>query len=656
MKAKNRDKKAKASGEYVDENQSNSRISGFNTTLLKSVGRKKRRNVFSGLCIILLLFVALTFIATVSADDPPCTCGDICVNETGWWRAGADFNASNTPIQHAINNATAGNTICVKDDTYSENVNVNKRLMIRSENGTANCVVNALRSSDHVFKVTRDYVNISGFTVHNAAGFEKAGIYLGSGIEHCNISDNNASNSYCGIYLDGSRNNTLTNNIANSNYYGILLYLSSNYNTLSNNSANLNYYGILLGDSRNNTLTNNIANSNSHDGIYLVYSSNNTLSNNTASNNLYGIRLYPSSNYNTLSNNTANSNYYGIYLESSSSNTLSNNTANSNSHHGIYLYRWSNYNTLSNNTANSNNEYGIYLYSSSNNNLTNNTAKENSEFDLYIFADSGSYCNNKIENMTGSGNRPIRYYNSSVSLSDVTLSELILCNADQSNINNVTIEGSATKKNNGVLLVSTDFSNLTSINSSNNSYGIYLLSSSNNNTLSNNTANSNSHGIYLGYSSNNNTLSNNTASNNNYDFYSDESSHSNTVEDLTIASYPTTISFIYDQGIKINGVRTPELNPAGKVNISKFVNATNVTADSWIFLNVSYRNADVSGVDEDSLLLYRWNETASAWELANETGKPNGVNTTGNYVYANVTSFSQIAPFGNPTPQNEYAQ
>ncbi|MCW3142030.1 MAG: hypothetical protein N2V72_07680, partial [Methanophagales archaeon] len=113
-----------------------------------------------------------------------------------------------------------------------------------------------------------------------------------------------------------------------------------------------------------------------------------------------------------------------------------------------------------------------------------------------------------------------------------------------------------------------------------------------------------------------------------------------------------TISFIYDQGIKIKGVTTPELklNPAGKVNIRKFVNVTNVTADSWIFLNVSYRDADVSGVDEDSLLLYRWNETASAWELANETGKPNGVNTTGNYVYANVTSFSQIAPFGNPTP------
>ena len=44
-----------------------------------------------------------------------CTCGDICVNETGWWRDGGAFNPSNTPIQHAINNATVGDTICVKD-------------------------------------------------------------------------------------------------------------------------------------------------------------------------------------------------------------------------------------------------------------------------------------------------------------------------------------------------------------------------------------------------------------------------------------------------------------------------------------------------------------------------------------------------------------
>jgi VCBS repeat-containing protein len=66
-----------------------------------------------------------------------CTCGDICVNETGWWRDGSAFNPSNTPIQHAVDNATAGDTICVKDGTYTENVDVYKQLTIKSESGAA---------------------------------------------------------------------------------------------------------------------------------------------------------------------------------------------------------------------------------------------------------------------------------------------------------------------------------------------------------------------------------------------------------------------------------------------------------------------------------------------------------------------------------------
>ncbi|NAS88752.1 hypothetical protein C4E24_03300, partial [ANME-1 cluster archaeon AG-394-G21] len=130
-----------------------------------------------------------------------CTCGDICVNETGWWRDGSVFIASNTPIQDAIENAAAGETICVKDGTYNENVDVNKSLTIRSENGAASTTVQASNSNDPVFEVTADYVNISGFTVTGATGTSTAGIYLGSSIDHCNISDNNAYNNSYGIFL-----------------------------------------------------------------------------------------------------------------------------------------------------------------------------------------------------------------------------------------------------------------------------------------------------------------------------------------------------------------------------------------------------------------------------------------------------------------------
>jgi len=41
-------------------------------------------------------------------------------------------------------------------------------------------------------------------------------------------------------------------------------------------------------------------------------------------------------------------------------------------------------------------------------------------------------------------------------------------------------------------------------------------------------------------------------------------------------------------------------DPSGKVNIGKYVNVTNVTGNSWIFLNVSYPDAELGSIDENS--------------------------------------------------------
>jgi uncharacterized repeat protein (TIGR01451 family) len=267
---------------------------------------------------------------TVLFKELNCTCGDICVNETGWWRDGGAFIASGTPIQAAIDNATAGKTICVKDGTYTENVDVNKRLTIRSENGSDSTIVQAANSDVHVFEVTADYVNISGFTVTGASNYYRAGIYLDIDTDHCNISDNNVSKNGNGIWLFYSSYNELTNNIANSNDYGIKLHYSSNNNLTSNIANSNDYHGIYLVYSitSNNNLTSNTANLNGEYGIGLWNSRNNELTSNTASNNYYyGIYLYSSSG-NALTNNTASNNYYGIYLDVSSSNHIYNNYFN----------------------------------------------------------------------------------------------------------------------------------------------------------------------------------------------------------------------------------------------------------------------------------------------------------------------------------------
>ena len=260
----------------------------------------------------------------------PCICGNIYVNTTGWWPDGGNFTASSTPIQDAVNNASSGDIVCVGDGTYNENVDVNvANLTIKSENGTANCVVKASNSSDHVFYVTASYVNITGFTVQGATGGSIAGIRLNA-TSYCNISGNNATNNSYGILLWYSDNDNITsNNASNNSDYGIYVFSSSNNNITGNTALNNYWDGICLASSSNNTITSNNASNNDWYGIGLASSSNNNITNNIASNNsLEGIDLHSSSN-NNITSNTASNNPYGIGLNSCSNNTIYNNYFNS---------------------------------------------------------------------------------------------------------------------------------------------------------------------------------------------------------------------------------------------------------------------------------------------------------------------------------------
>ncbi len=280
-------------------------------------------------------------------------------------------------IQRAVNNAAAGDTIIVRDGTYTENVGVNKSLAILAENMSALTIVQAANPDDDVLEVTADYVNISGFTV---TGTDGAGFYL-YGADCCNISDNNVSNNGKGICIDYSSNCVLANNNASSNSdmgredadgysYGIYLYSSSNC-VLINNAANAN-----TGQgSRGNVVSDEPGGDGCGHGIVLHSSSNCTLINNTVNMNSGSGGRGGSDHGVTDCGTDGGGGYgYGIVLHSSSNCTLISNTANMNSGsggNGGYSRR------MIGGDGGDGYGYGIILSSSGNCTLINNTANTN---------------------------------------------------------------------------------------------------------------------------------------------------------------------------------------------------------------------------------------------------------------------------------------
>ena len=316
-------------------------------------------------------------------------------------------------IQWAVDNASAGDTIIVRDGTYIENVKVNKSLTIKSENGSANCIVH-VAVYGAVFHVTADNVNISGFTIKGG----NYGIYL-EHAENCYITNNKVSGNGCGICLWYSSNSTICGNDISGSVSGICLYYSSNGNVVSGNNVSGNRdEGIYLRGSSNNVISGNNVSGNGLHGIYLYLSCNgNVISgNNVSGNGLHGICLSYSSDNVISGNNVSGNRDEGIHLYHSSDNVISGNNVSGNERYGIYLDDSSN-NVISGNNVSGNRDEGIRLDGSDRNVISGNNVSGNGRYGIYLYYYSSVnviYLNNFINNTysVGSVSTNINIWNS----------------------------------------------------------------------------------------------------------------------------------------------------------------------------------------------------------------------------------------------------
>lgn len=224
--------------------------------------KKKETKIF-----VLTLMIFATIIPVAAAMNENTTgIEKTQTQETGNTLYVGGYGPGNySSIQEAINDAVAGDTIFVFDESspYYETLTISKSINLIGENKETT-IIDA-EGQNNVIYIDNDNIKITGFTIRNSSW---TGVQLYRNPDYINISNNNIINNYYGILFNpgihsnlknepirttGLSNCIISNNKISNNDLGVYLNYA-NDNIIFNNNISNNYKGICLSISQANKI------------------------------------------------------------------------------------------------------------------------------------------------------------------------------------------------------------------------------------------------------------------------------------------------------------------------------------------------------------------------------------------------------------------
>ncbi len=402
---------------------------------------------------------------------------------------------------------------------------------------------------------------------------------------------------YSAIYVSYTNHSVIAENSVLSNLNCAFSFMSSNFNNVSNNNLSNNWNGLFFEGGNGNRIVNNTIHNNTHIdisptgiGISLTSSSHNILVANSVIGHLGSILLSSESNDNTLVGNYLSS-YDSLYSLSGisiagRSNILMNNVMSGDGLviHGRYLQYWNTHIIDTSNIVNgrpvyywknvtggtvplgasevilanctdvivenqdlTNGSAGIELGFSSNNTISNNTVSDSKKGIYLVGSDNNAVFGNIV-----SDSYVKSYLNWETGIH--------LENSERNNLSDNNLRGNG----HGIVLAKSNNNTVTDNNVWDSTYcGIKVIRwpnfglGSHNNTITNNTVFNNRDGIYIFIESVNNTVAYNSLVNNMNGVYIQDASnnriHHNNIIDNTQQAYDDRDTNEWDYGYPSGG-------------------------------------------------------------------------------------------------------